>query len=398
VIPVGTNLNLKNFPWATIALLFTNWIIFIPFSGNFYWIDFWISQYLFSVPGDQYPWQLITGMFFHADLLHILGNSLFLLVFGPSVEDKLGWKDYLFLYFLTGISANLIHGMMYGFFVREELFIPSLGASGAISGVMGVYLYRCYYSKIKLMIDLFLPFRIKLPAFIILPLWFARDFMGGIDSIRGIGQNVAFWAHVGGFVAGFGACRYLHYEIQARREKLEFVAQTSLQQYGGYGEGIEATKKLLESDPENPELHLNLARAESRSWSSPKGREHYEKAIKLLLEKDPEKAAEVYIEYWKKYFSILEPSYQVRLSLLLSKMSNVNLAVQSLQTLVDSGRPLDIYMEQAHLNLAKIYDQGLGRADLAQHVYEKFLKKFPGSKHRGFVEKMLHSNQKGVNS
>jgi tetratricopeptide (TPR) repeat protein len=258
---------------------------------------------------------------------------------------------------------------------------------------MGVYLYRCYYSKIKLAIDLFLPLRIKLPAFIILPLWFARDFMGGIDSIRGIGQNVAFWAHVGGFAAGFGACRYLHYEIQARREKLEFVAETSLQQYVGYGEGIEATKKLLESDPENPELHLNLARAESRSWSSPKGREHYERGIKLLLGKDPEKAAEVFIEFWKKYFSILDPPYQVRLSLLLNKMSNVNLAALSLQTLVGSGHPLDIYMEQAHLNLAKIYDQGLGRADLAQHVYEKFLQKFPGSKHREFVEKMLHSNQ-----
>ncbi len=391
VIPVGTNLNLKNFPWVTITLLFANWIIFIPFSRNLYSIDFWISRYFCSVPGDQYPWQLITSMFFHADFLHILFNSLFLLVFGPPVEDKLGWKDYVFLYFITGISANLLHGMMYGIFLREELFIPSLGASGAISGVMGVYLYRCYYSKIKFMIDLFLPFRIKLPAFIILPLWFARDFMGGIDSIRGIGQNVAFWAHVGGFAAGFGACKYLHYEVQARKEKMEFVAETTLKSYVGYGEGIKAAEKLLETDPDNPELHLRLAEVKTRWRASLEGKAHYEKAIKLLLEKEPQKAMEVFIEYWGKYLNVLEARHQVRLSLLLGRNGNIDLSALTLQTLINSDQPLDIHMEEAYLNLGKIYREQLKRGDLARYVYERYLLKFPESEHRQFVEKMLRS-------
>lgn len=389
VIPVGTNLNLKSFPWVTIAFLFTNWLIFIPLSTDVYNIDFWIGHYLCSVPGDQYPWQLITSMFLHTDFLHILFNSLFLLVFGPPVEDRTGWKDYLFLYFLTGTSANLIHGMISGIVLREELFIPSLGASGAISGVMGIYLYRCYYSKVKLVFDFLLPFRVKLPAFIILPFWFIQDFIGGIDSIRGIHQNVAFWAHVGGFVTGFGACRYLHYEIHARREKLRFIAETTIEEFGGYGEGIQALEKLLMEDPENPELHLNLARAKTRWRASAEGKAHYEKAIRLLLDKEPKKAMELFIEYWKKYLQIMEAKYQVRLSLLLNRHSHQDLSAITLQALINSGQPLDHFMEEAYLHLSKIYREQMKREDLSRYVYEKFLINFPESKHRGFVEKII---------
>jgi membrane associated rhomboid family serine protease len=391
MLPVGTNLNLKKTPWATLSLLFLNWIIFGSTYGDYHHINFWISRYLYFVPGEQYPWQIITSMFFHGDIFHILGNSLYLWIFGAFVEDKLGWKVYLFLYLLTGIAAGIIHGTVTALFMREELFVPGLGASGGISGIMGVYLYRCHYSKIKLLISLWTPIRIQVPAVIILSFWFLRDFIGGINSITGFSPDIAFWAHVGGFAAGFGACKYLHYEIPARREKLEFIAETSLQQYGGYGKGIEATQKLLVNDPENPELHLNLARANSRSWASPEGREHYEKTIKVLLEKSPEKVAEVFMEYWKKYLSTLEPRYQVRISLLLSKNLNVDLAAKTLQQLIDSNHNSDIYIEQAYLNLAKIYSQQLGRKDLAGYVCEKFLEKFPNSERRAFVEKMLSS-------
>jgi len=389
VIPVGTNLKLKNVPWATIGLLLANWIIFISLHGAYYDIGFWISSYFFSVPGEQYPWQLITYMFFHASLWHLLGNSIYLWVFGIFVEDKLGWKAYLFLYFLTGIAAGLINGTMVGLFMRERVFIPVLGASGAISGIMGVYLYRCYYSKIKLLISIWLPIRIQIPAVIILTLWFIKDFMGGIDSIRGIYQNVAFWSHVGGFAAGFGACKYLHYETEARKEKLEFVAETTLNQYGGYGIGIEAAEKLLETDPDNPELHLNLARAKTRWRASLEGKEHYEKAIKLLLEREPEKSTDAFIEYWKKYLTVLEAKYQAKLSMLLNKNLKTDFSAHTLQTLIDSDQPLDLHMEEAYLNLGKIYREQLKRDDLAQYVYEKFLEKFPKSKYREYVEKLL---------
>jgi membrane associated rhomboid family serine protease len=391
MIPIGTNLSRKNIPWATISLLLANWLIFISLHRSYLDLDFWIRRYFFSTPGDQYPWQLITAMFFHAGFWHLFGNSIYLWVFGIFVEDKLGWKAYLFLYFLTGIASGLIHGIMVGLFMRKNIFIPSLGASGAISGIMGIYLYRCYYSKIKLLIGILLPIRIQIPAVIVLGLWFIQDFIGGIDSIRGIYRNVAFWAHVGGFASGFGASRYLRYEIQARKEKLEFVAETQLKEYGGYDEGIKAAEKLLEMEPDNAELNLNLGRVKTRFRASAEGKNHYEKAIKRLLEKDPEKAMEVFIEYWKKYLTALEAKYQVRLSLLLNKNHHIDLSAHSLQALINSDQPLDLYMEKAYLSLGKIYGEHLKRDDLAQYVYEKFLNKFPGSEHREFVERILRS-------
>jgi membrane associated rhomboid family serine protease len=375
-----------------------NWAIFIALNGSYFYLEFFIRRYFFSIPGEQYPWQLITALFFHANFWHLFGNSIYLWVFGIFVEDKLGWKAYLFLYFLTGIAAGLIHGIMVGLFMREKIFVPSLGASGAISGIMGIYLYRCYYSKIKLLVSIFLPIRIQIPAVIILGIWFLQDFMGGIDSIRGIYRNVGFWAHVGGFLSGFGACKYLHYEIQARKEKLEFVAETTLNRYVGYGEGIKAAEKLLETEPDNPELHLNLARAKTRFSASVEGRDHYEKAIKHFLGKNTEKAVEAFIEYWRKYITVLPAKYQVRLSLLLNKNLHIDLSAHTLQALIDSDQPSDRHMEEAYLSLGKIYREQLERDDLAQYVYEKFLNRFPKSEHREFVERVLRSFPKGTQS
>ncbi len=391
MIPIGTNLRLKHFPWVTISILFLNWIIFISFSREFYIFYHWISQYFFTIPGEQYPWQLITSMFFHQDFFHILANSLFLLVFGPPVEDRLGWKEYLFLYIFTGIAAGLLHGMMMGLFLRDDLFIPALGASGAISGVMGIYLYRCHYSKVKLAFDLFLPYRIKIPAYIILPFWFLMDFIEGVESLQEGGAVIAFWAHVGGFLAGFGSSWYLENKTKTEKERLEFVAESTLESYTGYGEGIKASEKLLEKDPDNPELHLSLARAKTRFWATPDGRLHYEKAIRSLLKRDPQKAMEVFIEYWEKYLDVLEAKDQVRISLLLSQNGQINLSALTLQKLILSDPPLDPHLEKAYLILGRIYDEQLGRKDLARSVYERYLVKFPESKSRLFFEKKFRS-------
>ncbi|MCX8118165.1 MAG: rhomboid family intramembrane serine protease [Desulfobacterota bacterium] len=390
MIPVGTNLRLKRLPWVTLAIFFLNSAIHL-LQGQFdHEMDFSIENIFLHVPGEFQPWTLITAAFFHADILHLLFNSLYLLVFGPFVEDKLGWKDYLFLYLWTGWIASWVEGVMHALFMRDQLFVRGLGASGAISGVMGIYLYRCYYSKVKLLVNLIIPIGIRIPAYLLLPFWFLQDFLGGIEKLQGIGSNIGFWAHVGGFLAGFGASAYLGFGAPIHRERLEFVAESALDRFSGYGEGIEALETLLSKDPQNPEHHLHLARAKTRWRASEEGRVHYEQAIRLFLKDRPEQAVEAFVEFYGKYFRLLEPPVQVRLSLLLEK-THPDLSAITLQSLIDTYPSNDLSMEEAHLHLARIYRRSLKRADLARRVYERFLERFPESEHRQFVIKNLSS-------
>ncbi|HEY8897082.1 MAG TPA: rhomboid family intramembrane serine protease [Niastella sp.] len=142
---------------------------------------------------------LITSMFMHGGLAHLLGNMMYLWIFGDNVEDALGHVKYLFFYLLCGLLASLsqvFSTVVFG----QNLYIPSLGASGAISGMLGAYL-RLYPGKdVHLWIFLFI---ISVPAFIAVGVWFAFQVVNGLGALGGQeAGGVAYAAHIGGFVAG----------------------------------------------------------------------------------------------------------------------------------------------------------------------------------------------------
>jgi membrane associated rhomboid family serine protease len=140
---------------------------------------------------------LISSMFLHAGFMHIAGNMLFLWIFGDNVEDYFGHLGYLFFYFLCGISAGLFH-VVFNF----HSTVPALGASGAISGVMGAY--ALLYPRARVL-TLVLIFLVPLPAVLILVGWFALQFLEGLGSLgASVAGGVAWWAHIGGFLVGLG--------------------------------------------------------------------------------------------------------------------------------------------------------------------------------------------------
>jgi len=160
------------------------------------------AEQIFTKPGGDVPLaaaSLITSMFLHGGILHLLGNMLFLWVFGSSVEDRLGHLFYLFFYLLCGIGAGLTHVL-----VNWGSPVPSIGASGAISGVMGAYIVLFPFSRILTFVPLlFFFFTVRIPALVILGYWFAIQFLSGLSSLGEADQGgVAWWAHVGGFVMG----------------------------------------------------------------------------------------------------------------------------------------------------------------------------------------------------
>src|SRR5689334_15864521 len=142
---------------------------------------------------------LITSMFMHGGLAHLLGNMLYLWIFGDNVEDALGHVKYLFFYLLCGVLAGLSHVFSTVIF-GGGLYVPSLGASGAISAILGAYL-RLYPGKSVHLWIFFLI--ISVPAFISVGIWFAFQVVNGLGALGGQeAGGVAYAAHIGGFVFG----------------------------------------------------------------------------------------------------------------------------------------------------------------------------------------------------
>jgi membrane associated rhomboid family serine protease len=138
---------------------------------------------------------LLTSMFLHGGLGHLFGNMVFLYVFGDNIEDAMGHVSYLLFYLLCGIAAGLTQILL-----NPDSTIPLIGASGAISGVMGAYIVLFPQGKVRAIV---LYTVMLVPAWIMIGVWFALQLFSGFSTLGGpdVG-GVAFWAHVGGFVAG----------------------------------------------------------------------------------------------------------------------------------------------------------------------------------------------------
>ena len=212
MIPLKVLLGRRGIPGITVALIAINFAVFLhelslgphqiqPFFQRYGLVP---ARFSLALAGYHVPlWALVvplfSSMFLHEGWLHILGNMWFLWVFGGAVEDTLGSVSYLTFYMVCGLAAG----------VTQTLFswaspIPTIGASGAISGVMGAYLLLYPRSKVLTLVPLiFFWFTWRLPALVMIGYWFLIQFLSGLASL-GVAQQggVAFWAHVGGFLLG----------------------------------------------------------------------------------------------------------------------------------------------------------------------------------------------------
>lgn len=165
------------------------------------WVGFPVHTY----------WPYLTSMFLHGGWLHIIGNMWVLWVFGDNVEDRMGPARFLVFYLLCGLIAAVVHTRL-----LPDSTVPTVGASGAIAGVMGAYLVMFPRARIiTLVLIVFWPLFFELPAVVFLGIWFLIQFFSGAAALASPEQvgGIAFWAHVGGFGAGVA----LHRLFLARR-------------------------------------------------------------------------------------------------------------------------------------------------------------------------------------
>jgi membrane associated rhomboid family serine protease len=158
-------------------------------------------------------------MFVHASFIHIIGNMLFLWIFGDNIEDRMGHVFFLFFYLIGGLGGTFLHSI-----TAPDSTIPMVGASGAISGIMGAYILLYPKARILALVPLGFFLRImKLPALLFLGVWFVYQFLLGMLSIGLKGGGVAYFAHIGGFVIGLvialpfkftGHRRNIYYDVE----------------------------------------------------------------------------------------------------------------------------------------------------------------------------------------
>lgn len=170
---------------------------------------------------------LVTSMFMHGSWMHIIGNMWFLWIFGNNVEDSMGRGRFVVFYLLSGLAAAAAQILSH-----PASPVPMVGASGAIGGVMGAYVVL--YPRVSVHMLVFFGFFLttfRIPAFLMLGYWFLLQVLGGLPSLGGGGEGVAFWAHVGGFLAGTGLIFAFRDPELVERHKL------LIQQQGGYTYG-----------------------------------------------------------------------------------------------------------------------------------------------------------------
>ncbi|HLZ10650.1 MAG TPA: rhomboid family intramembrane serine protease, partial [Chloroflexota bacterium] len=213
MIPVGDSPRTWRTAWVNLALIAINILVFAyelslgngvdPFVNRWAMVPARVAAFFAGAPvgGPSPVLTLVTATFLHAGWLHVGGNMLFLWIFGDNVEDRLGHSVYLLFYLVCGLIANLAQVI-----VDPTSTLPALGASGAIAGVLGAYAITFPGARVSVLFPLlFFFWIIDVPALLMIGVWFVTQFFNGVAAlaVTGIGGGgVAWWAHVGGFVAG----------------------------------------------------------------------------------------------------------------------------------------------------------------------------------------------------
>ena len=218
MIPLRDNVPTRHFPVVTVGLIVANVLSYFVFQeGTTVAADGPVLEYAYQpcevndscpVQGQDWPLTSFTSMFMHGDILHLGGNMLFLWIFGNNVEDTMGRVRYLVFYLLAGYAATALQTFVTLETSPNSADIPNLGASGAISGVLGAYLLILPHAKVLTAIVLgFIFFLREIPALFFLGVYFLFQLWqaGGQWTNPPEGGGVAVFAHVGGFVFGLAA-------------------------------------------------------------------------------------------------------------------------------------------------------------------------------------------------
>lgn len=215
MLPLRDSVRPRSFPIANYALIGFNVLVFLfeasMTQGEFhrFLTTFGLVPARLSLAQPMVLLTVLSSIFLHGSWFHLISNMWILFIFGDNVEDRMGTGRYLLFYVFVGTLAGLAHAS-----VVSGSRVPTVGASGAIAGVLGAYLVLLPHGRVLTLIPIFFfPWFVEIPAFIYLGVWFFSQLSSGLMSLGNLGgagefSGIAWWAHIGGFVAGLLCVRW----------------------------------------------------------------------------------------------------------------------------------------------------------------------------------------------
>lgn len=387
MIPIGTNLERRKLSVATLGLIGANILVFalellLPEDT----LKRTFTQFGFG-PATRNPLAPFTALFLHGDLYHIAFNMLFLWIFGGPVEERIGSRELLKYYFGAGLFAGILSTGM-ELIARPGSSAPGIGASGAISGVMAIFLYRCFYAKMKMVIaPLLLPKQVNVPVVPLVLFWFFQDVVMGIFSLS-VPTGIGHRAHVGGFAFGIAVGRIKRYGHEGQVEQLRARVHQKLAEGGGWKTAEKDLLKLLEKSPDDPEVHQDLARLYAQQGQAGLAERHYTTAVQRLFLRQPLDAAYIVIEHHDALTRPMQPPYLFKAAEALVKDMAYEDAHKVLLPLAGAANPAGQIAEKA-LALFIRLSRHLDRDDDAVRASRLFQAHFPSSRFRPEIDAVL---------
>ncbi len=367
LLPFASERPTQRIPLATCGLAFVNLLVFVwfvfgqPAPYEIY------QRYGFSPHAPQ-AWTLLTCIFFHTNLWHLLFNLFFLWLFGSAMEDALEWWLFLLTYFACSLAANFLY---WGIAVVAQWDEPTVGASGAIAGLLGLFAVRFYTVRLRLG-------KFRMSYLWLIGLFVCKELFGGVrDLMVSAAPTAGHWAHLGGFGLGmfYGLLVKLHAE--GRSQYLLQQARAAASQ-GQWVQAIESAGKVEQQEPDNVDAHLLLARSYDVLRQGQRSQEHFKQAIRASWKKDDRlQASRIYLETVRAHPTFcLEPREQLSLVSDFLQAQEFEHAISVLAKVV-AYYPETPEAETALLRAGQIYLERLNEPERALEMFGLLLSRYP---------------------
>ena len=379
LIPYATDRKLSRRPVVTYGLIAVNVLtaLVLYLGWREHYRDILVQGAL--VPGHMKDWTLLTSMFLHVSIWHLLANLVYLWIFGRHIEDVLGSLTFAFTYASGGLAAALTHCLMAYTIVPAAASAPAVGASGAVAALMGIFAVRFASCRVKCFLWLWRPQLVEVRAALILVVWLAGEVAGGLLSARTHGPTPAHWAHVGGFLCGALVAVIMNFGSDARDERLREQA-ISYVALGRWDQAVDHFRQLITRHPEDARSRANLAALYLQAGDQRRAAEQFEHAVAVHLRTDQPYDALRLLDTLQQELPTyrLSPAVALNVSRVEELAGRTDEALHTLLAIVHtSPRPAEF--GEALLRAAELTSHRAETAPMALTLCDQFAERFPRS-------------------